>query len=367
MDRRICALAWCAIVACLLSVSGCGWPGAQADGEPEEEAVAAAGEAAAVAPPAAAPAAPAPPSQLGIKVGDRFPLMKTVEQTLRQPSPQGLGISRSTLEMLLSITVEELRQPEPLRPEDDSHRGQKRLKVKYDRIRFAQELPGVPRVEYDSNAPAGPISPAARGFEGLKDNGFAFWLSSDNQFVELVGFDDFFNRCWKDVATEQRRQMFAAAASPPTEAIANFVDDSVGLLPAMMIREGDAWTRDRQISLPVPVRTSTKYTLRRLNSETAEIDVLGTIFPSPHAPQPAIGDVGLIIRGGQSFGSCLVDRRTGLPILSSVEQTLDMFVKAADGSEFEQQKTTVTTIKSFPETGSIRTASGEARELQIGH
>ena len=316
------------------------------------------GEAASVAPLAAAPAAPAPQSELGIKVGDRFPLLKTVEQTLRQPSPQGLSISRSTIEMLISITVEELRQPEPLRPEGNSHQGQKRLKVKYDRIRFFQELPGLPRVEYDSNASAGPISPAARGFEGFKDNGFAFWLTGDNQLVELVGFDDFFNRCWRDVATEQRRQMFAAAAAPPTEAIANFVDESVGLLPAMVIREGDAWTRDRQISLPVPVRTNTKYTLRRLNAETAEIDVLGTIFPSS-PPQPATGDLSLTIRGGQSFGSCLVDRRTGLPILSSIEQTLDMVVKAPDGSEFEQQKMTVTTIKSFPETGSVRTASSE--------
>jgi len=58
--------------------------------------------------------------------------------------------------------------------------------------------------------------------------------------------------------------------------------------------------------------------------------------------------VQLYIRGGKSFGSCLIDRKTGLPLESKIERFLETTVKLASGKEFEQQKEIVTTIRAFP-------------------
>src|SRR5207248_1837630 len=95
----------------------------------------------------------------------------------------------------------------------------------------------------------------------------------------------------------------------------------------------------------------------------AEIDITGTVSPSAtygpsNQPNP---EVNVTIRGGTSLGNCLLDRRTGLPMQSRVEQSLEMNVRLADGSEFDQQKTTVTTIKYFPEQGAPQGSPASAQ------
>lgn len=347
------------VIACLLSLSGCGWWNGQAD-ETEEDPILTAEDPSA-AEGSATPEAPKQKLELNLKPGDRFPLVKTVEHTLRQPAPEGWTISRSNLEMLLSVTVSEIHEPDRGQQPPDPRAGQKKLQVQYHRVRFSQELPGRNKVDYDSNAPVLPIPLAAQGYHGLKDNGFEFWLSVDNQILEIVGFDQFLDRCLRDVLPARKQQVRAAmAATSGGDGITNFVEDSIGLLPTTAVREGDGWTRERQVLQPVPMYTSTRYTLRRITDEIAEIDILGSVSASAtYGPsnQPN-NEINVTIRGGNSLGNCLLDRRTGLPMQSRVEQSLDMNVRLADGSEFDQQKTTVTTIKYFPEQGDPKVSPG---------
>jgi hypothetical protein len=58
----------------------------------------------------------------------------------------------------------------------------------------------------------------------------------------------------------------------------------------------------------------------------------------------------------------VLDRRTGLPMQSRVEQSLEMHVRLADGGEFDQYRSTLTTIKTVPEqfgqAGETRNTSG---------
>ena len=343
------------VSVCLLFFSGCGWWG-QSD-EVEEDPISIAEDPADSAP----PLAPKQRLELNLKPGDRFPLIKTVEHSLRQPVPDGFSISRSSLEMLLSVTVNEIHESLPGQTPADPRAGQKKLQVQYHRVRFSQQLPGRNKVEYDSDAPALPIPLAAQGYHGLKDNAFEFWLSSSNQILEIVGFDQFLDRCLREVQPARKQQVRAAmAATSGGDGITNFVEDSIGLLPTTAVREGDGWTRERQVLQPLPMYTSTRYTLRRITDEIAEIDIAGTISPSAtfgQSNQPS-NDLNVTIRGGNSLGYCLLDRRTGLPMQSRVEQSLDMNVRLADGSEFDQQKTTVTTIKYFPEQGVPQVSPG---------
>jgi len=206
-------------------------------------------------------------------------------------------------------------------------------------------------VQYDSDAPQRPVPLSALGYHGLKDNGFEFWLSADNQIIEIVAFDQFLDRCMREVPPGRQQQVRAAmAATSGSDGIANFVDDSIGLLPATAVREGETWSRDRQVLQPVPMHLRNRYVLRRITDEIAEIDITGTVSPSVNfgPATPANRDLNIVVRGGNSVGTCLLDRRTGLPMQSRVEQSLDMTVRLPDGSEFDQYKSTMTTIKYFP-------------------
>ncbi|MGE5193921.1 MAG: DUF6263 family protein [Deltaproteobacteria bacterium] len=351
MDRYRSSPARLFFTVCLFWLSGCGWGSAPPDNSVEEDVADAADDPPIVAPATALPAASQATSGRPLKAGDRFPLLKTVTQTLQQPSPNGWVTSRSTLEMLMSVTVEEIH-PLDGRPQGlDPRSGQKRLQVNYHRVRFSQDLPGQPRLEYDSNVPTSPVPQAALGYHGLKDNGFGFWTGSDNQIVELAAFDQFVSRCFNDVPVARRQQAAAAMVLPAAEAIACFVDDTVGVLPATAVREGDCWVRDREVLQPVPLHVSNKCTVRRMTPELAQIEILGIISaPTPNSSIHQPGSTArVVVRGGKSQGDCLVDRRTGLPVESRAEQSLEMTVRMPDGSEFDQQKSTLTTIQSVPD------------------
>ncbi len=352
MHRHNYHSVWLFVPLCLVCISGCNWWSAQAESDVEDDVadpvVVAAPIAAIPSPPAAAQ--PKPDSSL--KTGDRFPFRKIVQQVLRQPSGDGWIVSRSTLEMLLSVTIEEIHPACRGPSEVDPRSGQKRMLVTYHHVRFSQDFPGQPRVEYDSNAPLFPVPQAALGYHGLKDNSLGFWLSAENEIVELAGYDQFVNRCLKDVPPEKRQQSAAGmTVSSAADGIASFVDESIGILPATALRQGDAWSRERHVLQPVPLRTSARCALRQMTPEMAEIEIQGMITPPvSYGPtnQP-YRDVLVTVRGGKSQGVCRIDRRTGLPVDSRVEQTIEMNVRMADGSEFNQQKTTLTTMQYLPE------------------
>ena len=227
--------------------------------------------------------------------------------------------------------------------------GRKLLQVKYHRVKFRQKSPDR-QIEYDSDAPAGRLPLEAQGYHGLKDNSFQFWISGDNQILEMVGFEQFVERCLKDVAPQRMQQVRGILASTSgADGIANFVDDSIGLLPSTQVRVGDVWSRARSIHQPIPMHITTKYALRSLTPQGAEVDILGTITPSA-SDLPSLvptEDVHVTVQRGHCFGSCLIDRRTGLPLSSKVEQDMQMHVQLPGNINFDQQKMTVTTIRAF--------------------
>ncbi|MEX0703101.1 MAG: DUF6263 family protein [Planctomycetales bacterium] len=340
-----------------LCVAGCGWE------DEAEEAEVPALEAATTAPPKA-PLLEEERLELKLAPGDRFPLMKTVEQTITQGRGAEGSESRSLLEMLLAITVEDV-QPD----------GRKLLGVRYQRVRYVQDVAGE-RVEFDSAAPPHSVPLAAEPYRRLVDNGFSFWLGADNRVRDLVGFDEFLRRCVQDVPIAQRADVLARfSRTTSEEGIANFIDDSIGILPyasergerASVVREGSTWSREQRFEQPLPVYLRTDYTLRRLTGEVAHVDVLGTIGPSTtyRPTQEAADGVRIRIRNGHSFGSCTIRRDTGLPVESRIERLFDMTVLVPGGGEFEQQKRIVTTIRTFPQQAQATAAATGGEEAEI--
>ena len=256
-----------------------------------------------------------------------------------------------TTDDVMIVSVDEMRQPEPGQASPGGA-PLRRLRVKYHRVRFSQELPeGAGNIQYNSDTPPARIPLEALGYHGLKDNSFDFWLGSDHQILQIVEFDKFLARCLESVPPRQQVQVrtFLAATSG-AEGISNFIDDSIGLLPTHAVKVNETWSRERTIPQPVPMHISNRYTLRQLNANVAEVDIFGMITPSatygpPNQPNK---EIKVVVTGGQCYGSCTIDRRTGLPIQSRVEQSMLMNVQLPGGIDFQQQKNTAITIRTFP-------------------
>jgi hypothetical protein len=328
------------------------------------------------------PLKPAESLVLKVRPQDRFPLIKTVRQILKQPSPlEGTTSNQSILELVMSVGVEEVRPTDERNPKA----GVVRMSVRYHRIRFSQDLPGH-EIDYDSDRPPANIPLELQAYHGLKDNGFQFWLSADNQIVEAVGFDKFLERCLEGVARQHRDRVRSIVESTSgTEGVANFIDQSIGVLPADRVREGATWSEQKKYLQPVPMWIKNQYTLKSLNRDTAVIEILGSVekitnYVSPSALaapvkdfenplQPARNQVAVEIRTGHTVGSYVIDRQTGLPRDSRVEQTLAMTVHLPGGQNFPQEKTTVTTIGYFTpdRSGAIIIGDSAAEPGRVQH
>ncbi|MDB5392070.1 MAG: hypothetical protein JWM11_7716 [Planctomycetaceae bacterium] len=330
-------LAWCLNILALCLLAACNKTENQktADGGAEESTSAS----------TAAAATQAPNLALRLKVGDRFPLQKSITTIVMQPGENGTEKSMAAKEFLLTVTVEAM-------PESGPRAGQKQMGVQFHAVKFQREIQGK-KLMYDSRTAKEPLPMVVRPYHGLVGNSFSFWLGAENQIEGIVEFKAFLERCLKNVPEDRYAEVWNNLESQSgVYGIANFVDDSIGLLPTTKVKTGETWTVTRQTQQPVPMICKNRYTLQHLDDKQAEVSILGDIIPAAFSidavPQAAEKGVQLSIKGGKSSGNCTIDLRTGLPIHSQVEQFVDMVVKLKDGQEFTQHKQTITIIRAFP-------------------
>jgi hypothetical protein len=301
--------------------------------------------------------------ELKLKQGDRFPLKKRTEQVLTQGD--GLGgmlVNRSIVEMLLSLVVEEVRD------------GSKHLSVRYHKVHYAHNIAGR-QVEYNSEKNE-PVPNEALLYAGLKDNGFSFWIGPDNRVTELVGFQDFLQRCLQNVPPAYRDSvMRQLEGTHSDDGLANFVDDGIGLLPysddprhpAVAVRVGSAWElKPRRTEGPIPMNVTTRCVLKSLTETSAEIGLFGNIVGSsaPVVVREGPREMRILFKSGRCMGTCTVDRRTGLPTQSEVNRVLEMTVQLPDGKEIPQRKEVLTSITSFLDQSGM--SDGTQRDAEYG-
>ena len=303
--------------------------------------------------------------ELKLKVGDRFPLTKRVEQRLTQAVGREISVYRSLAEMLLSLSVEEVRD------------GHKRLSVRYHRIRYSHDIAGK-KVEYSSDAsPQQPVPPEALAYAGLNENGFSFWIGPDNKVEQLLGFTEFLQRCVRDVPSHLRSSVLQQLEGVHSENdLANFIDDGIGLLPyindptnpAVAVKVGQSWDlKPRRTEGPIPVQINTRCVLDGLTDTTAEVSLVGNVLgdKAPTVVRDADREMRVFVRGGHCHGTCKIDRRTGLPTSSQMNRYLEMSVQLADGSEIMQRKETLTSVSAFLDQTATRQPGSSSQESVI--
>jgi Family of unknown function (DUF6263) len=262
-------------------------------------------------------------------------LLKTVEQVLIQKTPAGEQVSRSSLELAVSLRLEETAQD-----------GSQLLSVLYHRVRYHQDIAGRSFV-LDSSVPSGQLPIEALPYKGLVGNGFSFWVGKDHRIIHSVGFGEFLKRCVREVPPDRRQRVLLAFSEAAESGVVNFVDDCLEFLPPNPnVGAAETWTREKRLAKPIPLLLGTRFTLNRLTEQFAEIDMEGKISAAPQTS--GTGDLQVFARGGRSQGRCQIDRGTGLPLHSETKRFLDMEVKTADGRAFDQQKIITTTIRLVP-------------------
>lgn len=290
-----------------------------------------------------------------LKPGARIPLQKHIRQTLVQDLADGPVTSQSDLKLMFAITV------------NAEDQGRRRLGVRYQRVQYSHEFSGE-TVAYDSMSPPAAVPDSLQMYHGLANNGFDFWIGANNRIIEVLGFQDFLRRCVRYApANRQGDLLNRIQGQNEDEGFANFVDDSIGLLPynpdargrETMVKINDSWHIDRDLREPLPMRIRTTYTLTDLTDTQAHIAVLGTIQPLAATQlgplqQAAFGER-LTLESGRVLGTIVIDVTTGLPFQSHVERRLRMNVYVPGQAPFQQTKTVATSINSFRTDGEIVT------------
>jgi len=275
---------------------------------------------------------------LNLKPGDQFPLRKVVQQELTQNSLTGTPQQNfSRLEMLLAVHVREKR-------DDRTH-----LSVRYDRIKYEHQVADE-KVTFDSTTSGEHVSVGVVAYRDMINDGFSFWIGEDNQIVEVDGLSEFLSRALRNVPPDQRENVvLGMEAGSGDSGIANFVDNTIGLLPyGRKTSPGDSWERQHQITRPLQMHVNNTYTLKDLTDNMAVIDIRGTISPSTSLRNLEAPDVQVIVNGGSTLGSCTIYRETGLPKESRIDRVVDMTVVMSNAIQFRQSKRVTTIIESFP-------------------
>lgn len=286
--------------------------------------------------------------RLRVNPGDRFPLIKTVEQSVAQQSSQGAATAMTRLQLSLVLTVEEVT--------DDSVV----FNVRYSRVHYAHDVDGN-RSVYDSSSPSGTIPVDAVPYAGLPGNGYSLRIGTDHRVLELIGHDEFIQRCMAGIPQARRETVRnEIAVRFGDDGVAGFVPDTIGLLPfdrqagpetASRVQEGDSWVYERQLMQPVPVHLRSTCRVIRVTPRSAEIDIAGRVTPGTTWSDVTASAAAATVRilGGTTSGTCIVDRRTSLPLHVERQELLNVQVVAPDGTQVTQEKSISTTVRLFPE------------------
>lgn len=281
--------------------------------------------------------------KLRLNAGDRFPVRKVVEQEIVKsfpgPADREPESSRSKLEMLLALTVE------------DVGADGTRCAVRYDRIRYSRNGGGR-QFDYDSAEPPIAIPLELAAYHGMIGRGFSFWIDADNRIARVAGFAEFLEAVLSNVPPESRDEVLLGVENGASEdSVAGFLEGTIGLFPQSAPKgAGDTWRCTRRIARPVPMHIETLCTLRELTDELAVIDLRGEVTSqvSTGVRTVAHEPTHMVVENGTTLGECTLFRESGLPKQSRIVQEFDLAFTMLGKPPVNEHRRVTTTIESYP-------------------
>ena len=196
-------------------------------------------------------------------------------------------------------------------------------------------------------------------YAGLPGNGYSLIVGPDHRVRKIIGYDEFPERFMFDVPCDRRETLMnEVAVRFGDEAVVEFILDTVGLLPfdkgagpelACCVQEWDSWKYERRLMQPVPVSLKSTCHLIRVTPTSSEIEIEGRISSGQTYITKHVKSAGSVrINGGSTSGTCVVDRRTGVPKEVHCQEVLNIEIDTPGGILVSQEKQLTSTIRLFP-------------------
>ena len=279
------------------------------------------------------------PSPVQLAVGQRTPLVRTIETVLSQDTGEAVASQHRTRLRVHFTLVVQAAEP-----------GRSQVGVVFDRFELDRTIDGATS-SGDTKRTDQPLPPVMNALASLVGRGFSYWVDDQNQIQQIDGKDALLAEAVSRVSAEDRDGVVKAFGSSTD--LASLLDASIGL-SSSQLTSGNQWTTGDGSLAP-----SRNYTVTEADATSARVSVIGSVPPQTSS---AGDSVAVEIVGGALQGECVIDRATGLPKQAQSIETVDMTVRLADGRTFAQQRQTISSLAAQPIAAVAQTPSPAAVE-----
>jgi len=202
------------------------------------------------------------------------------------------------------------------------------------------------KMGYDSNDSSEKDNILGKMFSNLIDVSLMAIIAPDGSVKSLTGMDAVVEKMNRAIASEGQTEAQIGASIMSQfsdDALKNSFQQLLKIYPANKVKAGESWNMESAISVnSMNTNIKTKYTLKEIGKNMASIAVSSDLDMNMGAGMD--GEI-----TGAGTGTMSVDVKTGLPLMSEINQNMKGTVKA-QGMEIQMElitktKTTIQEVK----------------------
>ncbi len=170
------------------------------------------------------------------------------------------------------------------------------------------------------------VDPMSEIFSKMTNKKFQATIERKGIVTEILGLDLIINSAAKkemnvEPIDDVGRQVLQSYGD---EGLKNTLESFIDIFPGKPVKEGDYWSKTHKLNAGMPVISKTKYTLKTIKGNEAQIDVEGTLEIEPGEARAKLNgmDATYFIEGTRK-GSLMVEISTGWVNSGSFSDTLD--------------------------------------------
>ncbi|HMR82268.1 MAG TPA: DUF6263 family protein [Niabella sp.] len=191
----------------------------------------------------------------------------------------------------------------------------KRLNMTYDSLKMSMDVMGQ-TVNMDSND-TDSSNVANNAFKALKGQTVGVVLNPGGKVVKVDGFEELLQKSGED---EMQKQTLQGVLGE--EAMKNLVEQSFGFYPEKPVKVGDSWTSTFTLKNPYIISATNTYTLTKVEGSKAIISTVSSLKTDSTSKMTSNNIEMLLDITGEVTGNTEVDIETGMPMITTVRQTL---------------------------------------------
>ncbi len=191
----------------------------------------------------------------------------------------------------------------------------KKLNMTYNRLQMSMDVMGQ-TVNMDSND-TDSSNIASHAFKALQGQTMSVVLAPDGKVVKVEGMEEIMQRLGAD---EMQRQTIQSVLGE--DAMKNLMQQSFGFYPEKPVKVGDSWTSAFTLKNPYIISGTSTYTLAKVEGTRAFINTVSSLKTDSTSKMTANGIEMELDLTGDVTGNTEVDIETGMPMITTVRQTL---------------------------------------------